>query len=174
MKVDFWTLNEGYQALVRLAVQPIEKKPNETEPEERQRFSIVNKLGRVSRDAKKHVDQWGQEEFPALLANEGFRHVAIPDQPGRAYLAYTDGSDENGNPKPVAEAEAERFNRSVRHLMREKICELAGEHYTPFDVNKLLKYVSIPPWDYGLLCDWLIVGELPEETEEEKTKGAAA
>jgi hypothetical protein len=156
MKVDLWTLNESFQALSRLANQSLPK----------EHFKLTFKLGRIFKAAKARIDDWG-DDVNRLMANAGIRQT--PD--GKLWQI-----EESGEPKTPATADqVMAFNKAAKEVMKAEQVDLIG-HYTPFEASEILAIASISSLDFGLLYGWLIVGELPEETQEEtgKTAGASA
>lgn len=153
MKVTLWTLNESYQALASLAAREL---PRES-------FKITFKLGRIFKDAKRHIDRWVQEDLPATMAQFNIRQLP------NGNLIKADKTEE-----PATGDQIEQFNKAAKQIMQDEVCELVGEHYTPFEAEKLLEIVTISARDLGLLYGWLIDGELPEDMPEEKAAGASA
>lgn len=158
MKINLWTLNESYRSLERLAQKELSK----------EHFKITFKLGRIFKSAKSHMDQWTQEDLGIQMARFGIKQL-----PNGEVRSLND-RDEKGDLKPATAEQVEPFNRAAKEIMQNEICDLVGDHYTPFDAAELLKAITLNSVDFGLLYGWLIDGELPESLPEEKPRAQSA
>lgn len=144
MKLTLKQLNDGYQALKRLAEQDYPKAS----------FKLAYKVGKIYKAARSEVDLLS-ETLEKMMPEFGFSK----------YDSVKEASADLDRGRKI-----ERYNAASLDLLRGTEIEIWGD---PFRPEEILGVIPITAADYGDLDGWLIVGNLTDE-QIEKAAAAGA